>query len=105
MGRQEKAAGTIRVGCQANAWAIDPATPETLFSSLREIDQLGFQGFETGFRNVMRLGDSKEQLANARRGLSFFGVHIFLHEYDAGTCLPPLQLAAEVAEAGAALGA
>lgn len=99
------ATGMIRVGCQANAWAIDPARPETLFDTLREIDELGFQGFETGFRNVMHLEHSREQFASARRGLSFFGVHIFLHEYDAVTCLPPLQLATEVAEAGATLGA
>jgi inosose dehydratase len=95
----------IRVGCQANAWAIDPTMPETLFSSLREIEELGFQGFETGFRNVMQLRDFKEQFASASGGLSFFGVHIFLQEYDAKTCLPPLELATEVAAAGAALGA
>lgn len=95
----------IRIGCQANAWAIDPAKPETLFCTLREIDELGFQGFETGFRNVMHLGNSQEQFANARRRLSFIGVHIFLNEYDADTCLPPLLMATEVAEVGAALGA
>jgi inosose dehydratase len=105
MADQGGVTGKIRLGCQANAWAIEPGRPETLFASLREIAELGFSGFEVGFRNVMQLGDAKEELARERQGLALFGVHIFLHEYDAATCVPPVELAREVAEIGAELGA
>lgn len=105
MAHQDGVTATIRLGCQANAWAIDPGRPATLFRSLREIAELGFGGFETGFRNVMQLRDAREEFARERRGMTFFGVHIFLHEYDAATCVPSLDLAREVAEIGAELGA
>lgn len=91
----------LRVGCQTNAWAIDPSRPETLFDSLQAIHELEFQGFETGFRNILPLRDQAIKFPD----LTFFGVHIFLPEYDSRTWLAPLPLVLEVAAAAGKLGA
>lgn len=93
----------IQAGCQTNAWPIDPRLPETLSGSLAAIRELGFAGFETGFRNLVSL--SPETARDHFRGLTFFGVHIFLPQYDAQTRIAPLELARKVLQNGAALGA
>jgi inosose dehydratase len=84
----------LRLGCQTNAWA-------TLDEALPPILALGFSGFETGFRNILPLGESILGKGN----LTCLGVHIFLQEYDPQTYLPPLSLAMEVATKAHALGA
>jgi inosose dehydratase len=94
----------IRLGCQTNAWQIDPNSPETLYESIREIRQLGFSGFETGFRNILPIANRRERLSAERHGLIFFGVHIFLHEYDPETLIAPMALVMKVAEGAAELG-
>jgi inosose dehydratase len=102
---QKSHAGGIQIGCQTNAWPVNPVRPATFFDSLEQISQLGFNGFETGFRNIMPLANSATQLSTAKQDLTFFGVHIFLHEYDVDTRLPPLDLVMEVAAVAARLGA
>ncbi len=97
----------IVLGCQTNAWPVDPQRFDSLIAVLGKIRELGFAGFETGFRNVQsQAGDP----AGARQriqstGLQFFGVHIFLLEYDPQTHVAPAELYQKVAETGAALGA
>jgi inosose dehydratase len=97
----------ISLGCQTNAWPIDPARFDSLLSVLATIRQLGFTGFETGFRNLQ---SQAEHLESARQkiessGLQFFGVHIFLLQYDERTHIAPAELCEKVAQTGAALGA
>ena len=97
----------ISLGCQTNAWPIDPARFDSLLSVLGTIRELGFAGFETGFRNLQ---SQAEHLESARQkiessGLQFFGVHIFLSHYDERTHIAPAELYRQVCQAGAALGA
>jgi inosose dehydratase len=97
--------GQIRVGCQTNAWPVDPSRPETLFATLEEIRRLGFSGFETGFRNIMPVADQRAGLDTHGQGLTFFGAHIFLPEYDPETRLAPMDLVLDVATAASKLSA
>jgi sugar phosphate isomerase/epimerase len=97
----------IRLGAQTNAWPIDPRRFDTFLAALSEVRDTGYAGFETGFANLL---SQSRSLPAARKqieatGLDFFGVHIFLPEYDAVTNIAPQQLYEPVAQAGAALGA
>ncbi len=97
----------ITLGCQTNAWPVDPQQFDSLVSVLGKIRELGFAGFETGYRNVqLQAGDPRvAQQRIQSTGLQFFGVHIFLLEYDGQSHIAPAQLYQKVAETGAALGA
>ncbi len=102
------AKGTLHVGCQTNAWAINPADFSSLLSVLNTIKRIGFEGFETSFHNVERqFGNAVEARAKIEKtGLQFFGVHIFLgNQYDPQTSIPPMKLIAQVADGGKKLGA
>jgi sugar phosphate isomerase/epimerase len=102
------AKGTVHAGCQTNAWAINPSDFSFLLTVLGKIKGLGFEGFETGFRNVERqFSDPAGARAHIEKtGLQFFGVHIFLGDkYDPQTSIPPIDLIAKVAKGGAKLGA
>lgn len=105
MQNQTGIAKDIQIGCQTNAWPIDPSRPETLYLTLAEIAELRFSGFETGFRNILPLATRPNEFRNEQRGLTVFGVHIFLQEYDAETQLPPRDLVLHVAAAASRLGA
>ena len=74
---------------------------------LREMKAIGFEGFETSFRNVQaQYADPAPARASlAASGLAFFGVHIFLTEYDARTRVAPMDLVKATADGAAALGA
>jgi sugar phosphate isomerase/epimerase len=100
-------APSLRIGCQTNAWKIDPKQFPTLLSALDSIKKLGFQGFETGFRNLE--GQFAEpqvaQRALKKTGLRFYGCHIFLLQYDAATNVAPRDLWEKVARGAGALGA
>ena len=100
----------IRFGVQLNAFPIDPKRFDSFLDALATVKQIGYQGFESGFRLV------SEQFGNpapARRrieqtGLTFFGVHIFLPSfemYDANTRIAAPSMYEPVARGGAALGA
>jgi inosose dehydratase len=102
-----KSGATVHVGCQTNAWPIEPKDLSSLLQVLGVIKQIGFEGFETGFRNLQ---DQFAQPAAAREnlkksGLRFFGIHIFLLSYDKQTSIAPWDLLKQVADGGAALGA
>ncbi len=99
--------GKIQLGTQTNAWAINPDQIDTLYSVLRQIDHLGFNGFETGFRNFQSVtGNLKAVHAHLEsNGLTFFGIHIFLPHYDEKTHISPEVLYTKVIETGSALGA
>jgi sugar phosphate isomerase/epimerase len=99
----------IRLGAQTNAWPIDPARFDTFLGVLKEIRQVGYAGFETGFLNLRPYFHSPEPARSsiAGSGLTFFGIHIFLppDRWDPTTHLPPAALYQEVAPGGVALGA
>lgn len=97
----------IQLGTQTNAWTIDPNPIETFYSVLDRIRDLGFKGFETGYRKFQ---SATENLSAVRArlestGLTFFGIHIFLGEYDGTTKIAPEALYSKVVDIGSALGA
>jgi inosose dehydratase len=97
----------VKLGCQTNAWRVDPANFDSLLSVLTKLKEMGYGGFETGYRNI------EGQFANAvgarklieQSGLTFFGTHIFLEKYDTLTNIAPLSLIQRVAFGAAPLGA
>jgi len=97
----------VKIGCQTNAWRINPADFSQLLGVLAKLKDLGFEGFETGFRNV------QDQFANPKpareqiekTGLRLFGVHILLDQYDMQTQIAPFDLIRKVADGAASLGA
>jgi inosose dehydratase len=102
-----KSGATVHVGCQANAWPIDPKNLGSLLQVLGVMKQIGFGGFETGFRNLesqfAQPAAARESLKHS--GLRFFGIHIFLLSYDKQTSIAPWDLLKQVADGGASLGA
>jgi sugar phosphate isomerase/epimerase len=97
----------VQLGAQTNAWPVDPANFGSFLAALGAIQRLGFRGFETGYRNLQtvsnRLPQAKDQISVT--GLIFFGVHIFLPNYDSETRIAPASLYEGVAKTGKALGA
>ena len=73
-----------RPGCQANAWNLDPARFDLLLTAVREMKELGFQGFETNIRFVLpQLERAKEARAELEAiGLEFIGAHTNLPDYE-----------------------
>ena len=100
-------AAAVRFGCQTNAWRVNPADRETLFSAIQKIGELGYSGFETGFRNLQVAPEQaaavKQRLADSK--LTFYGIHIFLAKYDEQAHIAPRALYEVVARIGATLGA
>lgn len=99
----------IHFGVQLNAFPIDANRFDTFLDTLRQVKQIGYQGFESSFRNVMAQFASPEQAGHSieATGLTFFGIHIFLPDkmYDPATKIAPASLYQSVARGGAALGA
>lgn len=97
----------VRLACQTNAWRIDPNDFKQVLAVLGKLKELGFEGFETGFRNLQgQFGNAtaaRKQLEQT--GLQFFGAHIFLDQYDPQTQLAPMELVQKIADGAAALGA
>lgn len=99
----------IHFGVQLNAFPIDPNRFQSFLDVLGQIKQVGYQGFESSFRNL------SPQFAHpdaARRsieqtGLTFFGIHIFFPDnlYDQATRIAAPSVYEPVARGGAALGA
>jgi inosose dehydratase len=99
----------IRFGVQLNAFPIDSKRFETFLGVLGQIKQIGYQGFESSFRNLSEQFAAPE---TARRGieqtgLTFFGIHIFFPDnlYDQATRIAAPSVYEPVARGGAALGA
>jgi sugar phosphate isomerase/epimerase len=101
------AASGPRIGCQTNAWPLKPGDFTMFLDVLGALKSLGFEGFETSFRNVQgQYADAAAARARLEQtGLAFFGVHIFLNEYDPRTRVAPMDLVKATADGAAALGA
>lgn len=100
-------AARVKLGCQTNAWPIDPKNFDSLLAVLGKLKELGYEGYETGFRNVQGQFDNtvtaRKQLETF--GLKFLGCHIFLDRYDERTYIAPMELIQKVADGAASLGA
>jgi sugar phosphate isomerase/epimerase len=109
LGQSGRVPAGIRFGVQLNAFPIDAKRFETFTAALEQVKQIGYQGFEAGFRFLT------EQFATpdtARRsieqtGLTFFGIHIFFPNnlYDQTTRIAAASVYEPVTRGGAALGA
>ena len=99
----------IHFGTQTNAYPMDAKNFESFLTALGKAKAIGFEGFETGFRNVMSQFDAPvdAHAKIAATGLTFFAVHIFLQQsmYDTSTLIAPVSLYEKVAQGGKALGA
>lgn len=97
----------VKIGCQTNAWRIDPNNFDSLLDVLRQLKTLGYEGYETGFRNVQ--GQFANSVAARKQleatGLKFLGCHIFLDKYDEQTQVAPQDLVQKIADGAALLGA
>jgi sugar phosphate isomerase/epimerase len=98
---------SVKLGAQTNAWPIKPGDLSAFFDVLNKIKGFGFQGFETGFANLRSQFNSPEETKRriAATQLEFFGIHIFLTQYDPETHIAPPDLYEPVARGGASLGA
>jgi len=96
-----------RAGCQTNAWRIDSANLDSLTAVLERIQHHGYQGYETGFRNLQGHFDSAAATRRAleKHNLEFLGCHIFLLDYDKDTAIAPADLIERVVRGASALGA
>lgn len=99
----------VRFGVQLNAFPINPKNFQSFLDTLGIVKQIGYKGFESGYRNVQAQFDNP---APARRqieqtGLTFFGIHIFFPDkfYDQQTHIASPAVYEPVARGGAALGA
>ena len=99
--------GSVKLGCQTNAWRINPANFSDLLNVLAKLKELGFDGFETGFRNLQpQFGNISQARAQLEKhGLQFFGCHIFLDQYDEKTNVAPMDLVMKIVDGAAAFGA
>jgi inosose dehydratase len=99
----------IRFGVQLNAFPIDPRRFESFLDVLSQVREIGYQGFESSYRNVNSQFGNPEVARQkiAQTGLTFFGVHIFFpnEQYDPDTHIAAASVYEPVARGGAALGA
>jgi sugar phosphate isomerase/epimerase len=99
----------IRFGVQLNAFPIDPKSFDSFLGALGQVKQIGYQGFESGFRNLTSQFAAPERARSAieQTGLTFFGIHIFFSNdlYDQSTHIAAPSVYEPVARGGAALGA
>ncbi len=100
----------IRFGVQLNAFPIDPKRFETFEATLTQVKQIGYQGFEAGFRYLSGQFAAPEMARRSieQTGLTFFGIHIFLPSfemYDPDTRIAAPSIYEPVARGGASLGA
>jgi inosose dehydratase len=60
---QSSAAKQLRIGCTSLVWGVFPRAPEPLETSVRDMSELGYKGFET-FGQVVEDWDKKGTLEN-----------------------------------------
>lgn len=99
----------IHFGVQLNAFPIDPNNFSSFLGALGQVKQIGYDGFESSFRNLSGQFAAPEQARKAieQTGLTFFGIHIFFPnaQYDQQTHIAARSVYEPVARGGAALGA
>ncbi|HEV2133330.1 MAG TPA: sugar phosphate isomerase/epimerase [Terracidiphilus sp.] len=99
----------IHFGVQLNAFPIDPHRFQSFLEVLGQIKQVGYQGFESSFRNLQPqfAHPAPARHSIEQTGLTFFGIHIFFPDpgYDQATRIAAPSVYEPVARGGAALGA
>lgn len=99
----------VKFGLQLNAFPIDPSRFQTFLDVLGEVKRVGYQGFESSFRNLSPQFDHPARACDSieQTGLIFFGIHIFFPnpQYDQATRIAAPSVYEPVARGGAALGA
>lgn len=99
----------IHFGVQLNAFPIDPRRFESFLDVLGQIKQIGYNGFESSYRNLSPQFAHPEEARRGieQTGLTFFGIHIFFPNplYDQSTRIAASSVYEPVAHGGAALGA
>lgn len=97
----------IRLACQTNAWPFESGL-DGLIPVLETIKSLGFQGYETSFRNLQE-SFSEPKSAKTKldeTGLTCAGIHIAApDQYELDTGIPPLDFLRKTAAGSSALGA
>lgn len=95
----------VHLGAQTNAYTI--ADFDGLLTVLGKLQKYGYDGFETGYRNVQSQFDKPVPARDAinATGLRFFAVHIWQQTYDPETQIAPASLYRKVALGAAKLGA
>ena len=97
----------MRLACQTNAWPFTGGL-KGLIPVLETIRSLGFQGYETSYRNVQEAFSDPEpaRVQLEETGLTCAGIHVAAPDlYEPETCIPPLPFLREIAEGSSALGA
>lgn len=110
LGQGGRVPAGIRFGVQLNAFPIDPKRFETFETALAQVKQIGYQGFEAGFRYLSAQFAAPEMARRSieQTGLTFFGIHIFLpafEMYDPKTRIAAPSIYEPVGRGGSALGA
>ena len=99
----------VHFGVQLNAFPIDPNRFQSFLGVLGQIKEVGYQGFESSFRNLSLQFAAPEMARRSieQTGLTFFGIHIFFPNplYDHATRIASSSVYEPVARGGAALGA
>lgn len=107
--RSDRTPAGIHFGVQLNAFPIAPNSFPSFLGALDQVKQIGYDGFESSFRNVNGEFAAPEHARSAieRTGLTFFGIHIFFpsEQYDQETHIASPSVYEPVARGGAALGA
>lgn len=87
-----------KAGCRTNAGRVQPGNFGDFPNTLDRVRHYGYEGFETGFRNIEnRLDQARETRAEfEKRELVFQGCHIFLTQYDRAASIAPAGLIARV---------
>lgn len=82
--RMPAAAKAPRPGCQANGWNLDPAHFDLLLAAIRDMKELGFEGYETNIRflqpQLSRVPEVRAALDAI--GLEFIAAHTSLPDYE-----------------------
>ncbi len=106
-GNAASSTSQLRLACQTNAWPFESGL-SGLIPVLQTIKSLGFQGYETSYRNVQEAFSDPEP-ARARleeTGLVCAGVHIAGPSlYEEATGIPSIDFLKRIAAGSSALGA
>ena len=107
LGCTARSTSQMRLACQTNAWPFESGL-QGLIPVLETIKSLGFQGYETSYRNVQEaFSDPKPARARLEKtGLTCAGIHIAGPSlYESETGIPSLDFLKKVAAGSSMLGA
>ena len=74
----------IRVGCQTRAYGSPLPDPAELLSVLEDLDETGYEGFETNYRSLEHAFESPWEIRREieARGVELIGLHLGVGLYD-----------------------